>query len=120
MQTWVCRFVGAAAVLFLVSPAQAQKPNPYSGYAQLPACKNLVAPNLKDSPDQQYCAGQLRALAYVSHVLRSDLRSCVPNDLPNGQLAVVAIHFIEAHPGPMNEDFLMLAIMAFREAWPCK
>jgi hypothetical protein len=102
-----------------VLTASAQTSNQYSGYWALPACKT-VTPNAKPSSEQGYCAGQLRALAYVSRVLPPDLRSCVPDGLPNGQLAMVAIHFLEMHPERINEDFMALALQAFREAWPCK
>jgi hypothetical protein len=102
--------------------ANAQTPNQYSGYFVLPACKAYADPKapLHMRLEGNFCAGQLRALSYVSHVLSPELRSCVPDNLPNGQLTLVAIHFLEAHPERANEDFMALAMQAYREAWPCK
>jgi hypothetical protein len=106
----------------LIQTAVAQETNPYSGFFSLPACKAYADPkaSFRMRLEGNFCAGQLRALAYVSHVLSPDLRSCVPDNLPNGQLAMVAIRFLETHPERMNEDFMALAMQAFREAWPCK
>ena len=107
-----------ALLLSTISSSIAQNPNPYSGYAELPACKS--ASNARPPSQAWYCTGQLRALAYVSQALSDDLRSCVPNNLTDGQLTLVVIHYMEARPQHLHEDFLALALQAFRDAWPCR
>jgi Ssp1 endopeptidase immunity protein Rap1a len=111
------RILYIIALLMMVHTASAQKPNEFSGYLALPGCKTVRA-GARPSADQGYCAGQLRALAYVSQALPPNLRSCVPNGLLNGQLAMVAVHFMETHPERINEDFMALVLQAYREAWP--
>jgi Rap1a immunity proteins len=112
----------AGILLFAATGAAAEQPNVYSGFFSFPACKAYVdeKAQFRMQLAGNFCAGQLRALAYVSHILPSDLRSCVPDGLPNGQLAIVAVRFLETHPQRMHEDFMALALQAYREAWPCK
>jgi hypothetical protein len=120
----VMRFIPCFVIFsfFAAAGAVAQETNPYSGFFSLPACKAYAEPKapLRMRLEGNFCAGQLRALVYVSHVLSPELRSCVPDNLPNGQLTMVAVRFLETHPERMNEDFMALAMQAFREAWPCK
>jgi Rap1a immunity proteins len=103
------------------SLAQTPAPNTYSGYSTLPECKAFADEhaNLGQRAAGYFCAGELRALAYVSHVLTPELRSCVPANLSNGQLVAVAIQYIEQHPSQMNDDFMKLALQAYRQTWPC-
>jgi hypothetical protein len=109
------------AAIFTAPAIGAPEPNPHSGFAQLQDCRALVGTAQSSDPRKPlFCAGELRALAYVSHVLPPDLNSCVPDGIPNGQLALVVIHYIEARPAQMQEDFMKLAIKAYRDAWPCE
>jgi Rap1a immunity proteins len=100
----------------------AQTPNAFSGYATLAECKAFADEhaNLGQRAAGYFCAGELRALAYVSHVLAPELRSCVPANLSNGQLVAVAVQYVEQHPSQMNDDFMKLALQAYRQTWPCE
>ena len=102
--------------------AQAQAPNAFSGYSTLPECKAFADEhaNLGQRAAGYFCAGELRALAYVSHVLAPELRSCVPANLSNGQLVAVAVQYVEQHPSQMNDDFMKLPLQAYRQTWPCE
>jgi hypothetical protein len=44
----------------------------------------------------------------------------VPANLSNGELAAVAVRYIEQHPSQMNDDFMKLVLQAYRQTWPCK
>jgi Rap1a immunity proteins len=114
----------ALGTLATLSPhsSLAQTPNAYSGYATLSECKAYAdeQANLGQRAAGYFCAGELRALAYVSHVLPPELRSCVPDKLSNTQLAAVAIQYIQQHPSQMNDDFMLLALQAYRQTWPCE
>jgi Ssp1 endopeptidase immunity protein Rap1a len=99
------------------SLAQTQTPNAFSGYSTLAECKAFADEHasLGQRAAGYFCAGELRALAYVSHVLAPELRSCVPANLSNGQLVAVAIQYVEQHPSQMNDDFMKLALQAYRQ-----
>ena len=110
----------SSAVAQSTFPKHSGSPNPYSGFVQLPECKAYAGTvKGRDAREQNFCAGELRALAYISWVLPPDINSCVPDGIPNGQLALVVIAYIEARPAQMQEDFLALALKAYRDAWPC-
>jgi Rap1a immunity proteins len=122
----LCIVVIALPAIGLLWPssalAQTQTPNAFSGYATLAECKAFADEhaNLGQRAAGYFCAGELRALAYVSHVLAPELRSCVPANLSNGQLVAVAVQYVEQHPSQMNDDFMKLALQAYRQTWPCE
>src|SRR5207244_6440116 len=96
-----------------------------SAYVMFSACKAYVAASVRTkakppSHDAVFCAGELRALATLSHLLPSDLRACVPDGVPNAKLVSVTVRYFEAHPEQIHEAFLTLAQKAFQDAWPCK
>jgi hypothetical protein len=68
-----------------------------------------------------FCAGVLHALAFVSPYLERgpEFRSCVPPESTAAQLAQVVVKFLDEHPERMHEDFRVLALEAFHNAWPC-
>ena len=119
---WLRLLIALPAIGLWPDSSLAQAPNVYSGYATLPECKAFSDEhaNIGQRAAGYFCAGELRALAYVSHVLPPELRSCVPDKLSNGQLAAIAIQYIEQHPSQVNDDFMTLVLQAYRQTWPCK
>jgi Rap1a immunity proteins len=67
-----------------------------------------------------FCAGVVHALGYVGKNLPAEYQSCAPPTSDARQLARVVINYIEARPQRMHEDFRMLTLEAFHQAWPCK
>jgi hypothetical protein len=67
-----------------------------------------------------FCSGVVHGLAYVGKILPAELIFCAPPTSDARQLARVVINYIEAHPQRMHEDFRMLTLEAFHQAWPCK
>jgi hypothetical protein len=121
------RLTVLSAIFFawMALPAAAQTNATDSAYIMFPACKAYVAASVRKrakppSHDAGFCAGELRALANLSHVLPPDLRACVPDNVPNAKLVLVAVQYFEAHPEQIHQAFLTLAQKAFRDAWPCK
>ena len=117
--------LSAVLAAMIALPAIAQTNVTDSAYVMFPACKAYVAASgrTKTKPlsyDAGFCAGELRALANLSHVLPPDLKACVPDSTPNVKLVLVAVRYFEAHPEQIHEAFLALALKAFQDAWPCK
>jgi hypothetical protein len=104
---------------WMALPAAAQTNATDSAYVMFPDCKAYVRAK-PPSHDAGFCAGELRALANLSHVLPPDLRACVPDNVPNAKLVLVAVQYFEAHPKQIHQAFLTLVQKAFRDAWPCK
>ena len=66
-----------------------------------------------------FCSGVLHGIAGMSKLLPLELQSCPPAASNAEQLARVALKYIEAKPQRMHEDFRLLAVEAFHQAWPC-
>lgn len=49
-----------------------------------------------------------------------DVRMCVPEDATLGQMIRVVVKYIEERPAEMHLLFVALAMLALRDAWPCK
>ena len=66
-----------------------------------------------------FCSGVVHGLAGVSKLLPPEWQSCVPANSTAQQLAQVVVRYVEARPQRMHEDLRLLALDAFRDAWPC-
>jgi hypothetical protein len=86
-------------------------------------CKAFVenrATNAQLVSAANFCSGVVHGLAYVGKILPAELIFCAPPTSGARQLARVVINYIDAHPQRMHEDFRMLTLEAFHQAWPCK
>lgn len=86
-------------------------------------CKALVedrASNTQLVNIANFCSGVVHALGYVGRFLPPEYQSCVPPTSDARQLARVVVKYIEARPEKMHEDFRMLVLETFHNAWPCK
>src|SRR5262245_48976535 len=66
------------------------------------------------------CMGMILGLSSANKALRTSSGWCPPQDATFGQMARVAIAYIERRPERMHEDFRSLAVEVMHEAWPCK
>jgi hypothetical protein len=66
-----------------------------------------------------FCSGVVHGLAGISSSLAVELQSCVPPASTPAELALVVVKFLDEHPERMNEDFRLLVLEAFHNAWPC-
>lgn len=86
-------------------------------------CKAFVEDQAKNAElvsAANFCSGVVHGLAYVGKILPPEQQSCAPPTSDARELARVVINYIEAHPQRMHEDFRMLVLEAFHNAWPCK
>ncbi len=60
------------------------------------------------------CSGTVRTLLSVDVI-----ETCVPSRSTQGQAVRVVMRYIEARPERQHESFVLLALEAFRAAWPC-
>jgi hypothetical protein len=95
-----------------------------SGNFYLPACKKQVEHDPNASTTQAYgegaCVGIVTALIALSPYVQQQFRFCAPPAGTIDQAINVAIRYMEAHPRVLDQSFLLLADLAFVEAWPCK
>ena len=45
---------------------------------------------------------------------------CLPERYSMGQAVRIVVTYMEKHPDQMHEQFAYLALLALRDAWPCK
>jgi hypothetical protein len=49
-----------------------------------------------------------------------DRNACVPDNVTNDQMRLVAVKYMKDHPGNLELDASMLAIAAIKIEWPCR
>ncbi len=45
---------------------------------------------------------------------------CIPNNVVTVQAVRVMVRYMEARPQKMHEPFVVLALEALQDAWPCR
>ncbi len=72
-----------------------------------------------------FCLGLLQGvrntLQLYDQGLNPALRTCWPKDgITNGQAVRIVVHYLKSKPAQLHVDEVMLTIMAFKSAYPCK
>lgn len=66
------------------------------------------------------CSGAIDAVFMLRRALDKSVRFCAP---PRGvtlrQNAKIVVKYLDDHPDQLNNDFTLLVIGAFDQAWPC-
>ena len=93
-----------------------------SGYDYLPRCQLAVRGPRTDREiaSATYCVGAVTALVGVGPLLLPRQRFCVPDDVTAGEAVQVVVAYLESSLSRLDEDFRQLAIIAMRQAWPCR
>jgi len=113
----VALVLGFLAAALLSQGADAQGVD--SANYMVPGCQKFLGRSTDEIYAQGRCVGVVDALAFVSGDLPSNLRFCFPQEVTTGQSIRVAVPYIERHPQRRHEDFRLIALEAFHEAWPC-
>jgi hypothetical protein len=109
-----------AALIVSASNAAAQtnKGTDNSANAMYFGCKAFVE-DQTPTAESNFCSGVVHALGYVGRILPPQFQACVPPNSTSRQLARVVVKYMDAHPQRMHEDFKLLTLEAFHDAWPC-
>jgi hypothetical protein len=95
--------------------AIAQSNDPKSANFMMQGCRNFASETAGDSGFMGgWCAGILDGITYMDPDL------CIPDGVPQAQVARVVVQYIDQRPARMHESFKLLAIEALRSAWPCQ
>ena len=95
----------------------------WAGKEFLDACKVLATSvDAKDDPVDDpvlvgYCAGIVHTLMIPRKY--SDFKICPPENATVQQGATVLVKYSDDHPQELNLPAVLLALAAFRNAWPC-
>jgi hypothetical protein len=128
---WWRRLVGLPAVLgvalsLLVTVGEARG-QARTGNDMLPHCKGFLAAvdgssrgNAASSYSEGVCVGVIRALNFLSPSLPPENRFCPPAGAQQGQAVRVIVAYMEHNPALLHHLFEYLALVALRDAWPCR
>lgn len=111
-------------MLLLVSlcvPAVAQELE--SGDFMLEACKGFVMGEAQRPLSQRLqgiCIGTVDTLLTVGEHFPLEGRYCRPPGLTLNEGLRTVVEYLEKHSDLLDQDFKILSMIAFREAWPCK
>ena len=93
----------------------------------LPGCrdyvsvgKGVLAPERADVLAAADCVATIRTLFNVSELLGAQFRFCRPDGVTLNNGVELAVQAIEARPQMGDRPFVIMAMAAFRERWPCR
>jgi len=66
------------------------------------------------------CAGQIDVLKNIGSSLEQDKRYCVPKEVTNLQATRVVIQWMDRSGESLQQPFLVVAMKALKQTWPCK
>ena len=112
------RFVIVTLLFLLPMPAISES-QLLSGREVYDGCRNFAQNTDSDLFYQGVCAGIIDDLAYYRWSLPGDIAYCSPEGISLGQAARTVVDYMESHPGILDEDFRLIAIIALQAAWPC-
>lgn len=67
-----------------------------------------------------HCLGMITTVWLLGRYLQDNARFCVPVGARPEQGTKVFLKYLANHPETLHEPDALLAISAFREAWPCQ
>ncbi len=65
--------------------------------------------------DAAFCLGVFHGMTVVTGSVM-----CIPNNVVTVQAVRVMVRYMEARPQKMHEPFVVLALEALQDAWPCR
>jgi hypothetical protein len=118
------RLIVLALALTLAGLDQAQAMD--SANEMLPGCRDYVrvgrgigAPERGDILATTECVAMIKTIFAVSEILGAKFRFCRPDGVTVNDGVELAVREIEARPQMGHLPFVILAIAAFQEHWPC-
>ena len=114
----------ARALIFVtmmsVSGAATAQPEMNTANAVMPGCRAVIAQDKRDPFGIGRCVGLVEATMSLGSSLGGGLAFCFPEGVSSAQGVRIVVQYIEGRPARMQENFVLLAVEAFRAAWPCK
>jgi hypothetical protein len=119
--------IAAAALAVLLSgpAASAQTGDTASGNFMLPYCEQslLIGTGQASRDKTPYlmgvCFGIIEALLYAGSIHPPQLGICKETGVTRQQGVRVVIKYLKDHPEQLHRNFIQVAHVALRQAWPC-
>jgi hypothetical protein len=113
-------FLRCIAILMLMcfGYSARSETDPWTGKAMLKDCKRVLEPKDADAVVGM-CAGTISTLLTIRELLKPVAAFCPPKNVTSEQATRVFVKYLETTPELLDQDFRLLAILAFQRAWPC-
>ena len=83
-----------------------------------------ITPTPTNAQDVGYCFGMMQGLRNLNQeyetLLEGKALFCLPRGINNGQAARVVVKYLKDHPEELHQPAVVLAITAFKDAYPCQ
>lgn len=99
------------------------------GNELLSQCQNaehfMDTGQVRDTNSIGFCLGMLQGVRNTMTILDQGLsppmRTCFPSEgIDNGQAVRIVVQYLKRHPEKLHEDEVLLSMLGFRSAFPCK
>ncbi len=111
-------FLSALFLLLVSASANAQRVSTTTGNDLLESCES------KGNFEQAFCLGYITGVTDIegldSAVYPERRRSCVPENVTNGQARDVVVKYLKDHPEERHLQAAILVAKAMGQAFPCK
>ena len=104
--------IGRASATVVDAGTEAQK-----------SCELLVQGSFRDQGEARSagsCEGMIETAMLFSPNLPADVRACPPAQGSVLESAKVLLRYLDNNPERLNQPGITVAIVAFRDAWPCR
>ena len=130
MRALIC---AAATLALTITTASAAEEYESANY-MLPYCKLSFKEATANTPNAMafgQCAGIIYSVAQIFLMLRQAQAAgkiqlsppyctTIPDTVDRQQLINVVVKWADAHPQSTHEPFILVVMLAIRQAWPCK
>jgi hypothetical protein len=116
-------FIAAVVALSFVGSASAEEDTLQSANTIMPGCRAVLNHDPAEAFGRGMCIGIITGLATGTALSRTALKTaffCAPEGPTIEQYTKVVVAYVDKHPEETHENFVLLALTALGEAWPCK
>lgn len=82
------------------------------------------SPTLEDFQNQAHCFGVMGGMLGLNKMYQPLFGKlslfCAPDGISSGQGAQIVVKYLKSHPESLHLNYIMLAVRAFKESYPCK
>src|SRR5262245_5392843 len=111
MKAWALVFV----VMMSASGAATAQPEMSTANAVMPGCRAVISQDKRDPFGIGRCVGLVEATMSLGSSL-GRLAFCFPEGASTAQGVRIVVQYIDGRPTRMHENFVLLAVEAFRAA----
>ena len=112
----------ALILALLCSRALAQGSN-FTADTLVPACRAFLAaetPTTAQALREGLCVGIVATVYADGSIYNNANRFCVPSNSSTKQAIQIIVRFFDEHPDVRRADLRDIAIVAFKQSWPCE